>query len=99
MPLTKPSTPDTRVRKLVVANRNGLHARPASMLVRLGNKYPEANFLAEKDGEIVNAKSIMGLMLLAAGTGSSITFYATGDRADELLDKIEDIFVNKFGEV
>ena len=65
--------PETEtVRVLSVQNKMGIHARPAAMIVRISNKYPSTELWVEKDGEEVNGKSIMSLMMLAAGTGSEL---------------------------
>ena len=57
------------VRDLIVGNKLGLHARPAAMFVRAANRFA-SDIQVEKDGEEINGKSIMGLMLLAAGCGA-----------------------------
>lgn len=85
-------------RILVVENKMGIHARPAAMIVRASNKYAGADLIVEKDGEEVNGKSIMSLMMLAAGRGSQIKFVATGDGAEQMLDEIEVLFKRKFDE-
>ena len=59
-------------RELVVQNKLGIHARPAAMFVKTANRF-DCEIFVEKDGEKVNGKSIMGLMMLAAGPGSKIT--------------------------
>ena len=69
------------VRVLSVQNKMGIHARPAAMIVRISNKYPSTELWVEKDGEEVNGKSIMSLMMLAAGKGSELKFIAQGDDA------------------
>lgn len=83
--------------ELTVSNKMGIHARPAAMIVRVANKY-EAELQVEKDGEAVNGKSIMGLMMLAAGSGSKLTLTASGDDADKVLQEMEDLFGRKFEE-
>lgn len=82
---------------LVVKNKMGIHARPAAMIVRMTNKY-DAEVYVEKDDEQVNGKSIMGLMMLAAGEGSKLTFSAIGESAKELLAELEALFERKFEE-
>ena len=84
-------------RELVVQNKMGIHARPAAMVVRITNKF-KAEVLVEKDDEQVNGKSIMGLMMLAAGKGSKVKFIANGDDAEALLVEIEALFARKFDE-
>jgi phosphocarrier protein len=89
---------DTRiVKELIVQNKMGVHARPAAMIVRITNRF-KADVLVEKDGEQVNGKSIMGLMMLAAGRGSKVKFIATGADAGEMLAEIEQLFARKFDE-
>jgi phosphocarrier protein len=85
------------VKELVVLNKMGIHARPAAMIVRITNKF-KAEVLVEKDEEQVNGKSIMGLMMLAAGRDSKVKFIATGADADAMLAEIEALFVKKFDE-
>ena len=85
------------VKELVVQNKMGIHARPAAMIVRITNKF-KAEVFVEKDEEQVNGKSIMGLMMLAAGKGSKVKFIATGDDAAAMLAEIEALFGRKFDE-
>ncbi len=85
-------------RELVVQNEVGIHARPAAMIVRITNKF-RAEVLVEKDEEQVNGKSIMGLMMLAAGKGAKVRFIATGADAAGLLAELESLFARKFDEV
>ena len=84
-------------KELVVQNKMGVHARPAAMIVRITNKFKSEVFV-EKDDEQVNGKSIMGLMMLAAGKGSKVKFIATGDDAPQMLAEIEALFARKFDE-
>ena len=75
----------------------GIHARPAAMIVRAANKY-ESEIFFEKDDEQVNGKSIMGLMMLAAGKGSTIKVIASGNDAEQALNELEELFATKFDE-
>lgn len=84
-------------RILKVQNQMGIHARPAAMIVRVTNKFTSDVFF-EKDEEQVNGKSIMGLMMLAAGKGSEIKTLATGPDAAACLDALEKLFATKFDE-
>jgi phosphocarrier protein len=84
-------------KELVVQNKMGIHARPAAMIVRITNKF-KAEVFVEKDDEQVNGKSIMGLMMLAAGKGSTVRFLATGDDAPAMLAELEQLFTRKFDE-
>jgi phosphocarrier protein len=83
--------------ELTVSNRMGIHARPAAMIVRVANKY-SADILVEKDEEQVNGKSIMGLMMLAAGSGSKLRFIANGKDAEVMLREMQSLFERKFEE-
>jgi phosphocarrier protein len=82
---------------MTVLNKLGIHARPAAMFVKTANKF-DCDVLVEKDGEVINGKSIMGLMMLAAGPGSRITVVAQGDDAAKALDEIEALIKRKFDE-
>lgn len=84
-------------RILLVQNQMGIHARPAAMIVRAANKY-DSDMFFEKDDEQVNGKSIMGLMMLAAGKGSEIKAIASGHDANKVLDELETLFASKFDE-
>ena len=94
---TTPATASPLVKELVVQNKMGIHARPAAMVVRITNKY-KADVFVEKDGEQVNGKSIMGLMMLAAGKGSKVKFMASGADAAQMLADLEQLFARKFEE-
>ena len=83
--------------ELTVCNKMGIHARPAAMIVRVANKYA-AEVMVEKDDEQVNGKSIMGLMMLAAGNGSKLKFIANGTDADKMLEDMAALFERKFEE-
>ncbi len=85
-------------RTFVVQNKMGIHARPAAMIVRISSRYSTLDVWVEKDGERVNGKSIMSLMMLAAGKGSELKFAVTGDNADEMLAEMEALFTRKFDE-
>lgn len=84
-------------RELVVANKVGIHARPAAMFVKIASRYSCDVFL-EKDGEKINGKSIMGLLMLAAGPGSRLLLEVTGKDAAQAVAEIEDLFQRKFDE-
>jgi len=91
-------TATSLTRELIVQNKMGIHARPAAMIVRITNRF-RAEVLVEKDEEQVNGKSIMGLMMLAAGKGAKVRFIATGADAANLLTELERLFAQKFDEV
>ncbi len=96
LPIDMSDTPTIRI--LTVENKMGIHARPAAMIVRISNKYAQCEVWVEKDGENVNGKSIMSLMMLAAGKGSEVKFLAKGEDSSIMLDEIEDLFKRKFDE-
>ncbi len=85
------------VQEVVIQNRLGLHARPAAMFVREANRH-RCDIHVEKDGETINGKSIMGLMMLAAGMGSKIRIRANGAGAPEALQSLSQLVERKFDE-
>jgi phosphocarrier protein len=85
------------VRDLVIGNKLGLHARPAAMFVRVANRFA-SDIQVEKDGEEINGKSIMGLMLLAAGCGSRLKVTVTGGDAEDMIRALEELIARKFDE-
>ena len=87
----------TITKDLTVSNKLGIHARPAAMFVKIANRFA-CDIFVEKDGEKVNGKSIMGLMMLAAGPGSTLTVYAQGDDASQALMELETLIKRKFDE-
>ena len=84
-------------KELTIINKLGIHARPAAQFVRLAGKF-ESDITVEKDGEEVDGKSIMGLMMLAVGYGSKINVTASGPDEEEALAAIEDLVQRKFEE-
>jgi phosphocarrier protein HPr len=84
-------------RNLIVSNKLGIHARPAALFVKTANRFT-CDIFVEKDGEKVNGKSIMGLMMLAAGPGSKLTVSAEGQDANQALTELEHLLDHKFGE-
>ncbi len=84
-------------KELVVQNKLGIHARPAAMFVRTANRF-DCEIFVEKDGERVNGKSIMGLMMLAAGPGSTVTVLAEGGDAARAIHELEALLKRKFDE-
>ena len=91
------SAAKTASREITVINKLGVHARPAAMFVKTANKFA-SNITVEKDGEQVNGKSIMGLMMLAAGQGSKLTVIAEGPDAEDAVRELELLFQRKFDE-
>lgn len=89
--------PAVLVKKFAIKNKLGLHARPAAMFVQTVSKFGSDVFVI-KGKQRVNGKSIMGLMMLAAGCGSQVTIEVGGPDAKETLAAIEKLFVTNFGE-
>lgn len=87
----------TMTKDVLVANKLGIHARPAAMFVKTANRFT-CDIFVEKDGEKVNGKSIMGLMMLAAGPGSKLTVHAQGQDASQALLELETLIKRKFDE-
>jgi len=84
-------------KEVVVSNKLGIHARPAAMFVKIANKF-SCDVYVEKDDERVNGKSIMGLMMLAAGQGSKLTIKCEGPDADKVMEELEELIQQKFNE-
>ncbi|AVP99961.1 phosphocarrier protein HPr [Ahniella affigens] len=84
-------------RELTISNKLGLHARASAKLVQLASRYKAAVFISAR-GREVNAKSIMGLMLLAAPKGTPIKLRTDGEDADAALAAAVDLFERKFDE-
>ena len=84
-------------RSVQIVNRNGLHARPAAEIVKAASKFKSEITLVREDLE-VNGKSIMGVMMLAAEYGSTLTLRASGPDEDAALDALARLIANKFGE-
>ena len=77
---------------VIIRNKQGLHARPAAMFVQIANKFNSEITIA-KGKQKVNGKSIMGIMMLAAGSGSKITIIAKGDDAQDAIKELEALLV------
>lgn len=89
---------DVKISKeLVVLNKQGIHARPAALFVKTANRF-QCEIFVEKDGEKVNGKSIMGLMMLAAGPGSKLLVHADGRDAHHAVVELEALIQRKFDE-
>jgi phosphocarrier protein HPr len=80
-----------------ITNRLGLHARPAAMFVRIASRY-RSEIWVSKEGEEVNGKSIMGLMMLAAGQGSVLHLRCEGPDADRAVEDLEALIKAGFNE-
>ncbi|HEY5440694.1 MAG TPA: HPr family phosphocarrier protein [Gemmatimonadaceae bacterium] len=84
-------------RSVQILNKNGLHARPAAEIVKISVKF-QSEITLVRDGMEVNGKSIMGVMMLAAECGATLVLRAEGSDADEALDALAALILNKFGE-
>jgi phosphocarrier protein len=91
------SGPIQASKQMTVINKLGIHARPAALFVKVAGKF-ECDVSVEKDGETINGKSIMGLMMLAAGQGSKLTVTTKGRDAEAALNALEQLFLQKFSE-
>jgi phosphocarrier protein len=94
---TNTATKPKATKEMTVINRLGLHARPSAMFVKVCSRF-KSDIWVEKDGEQVNGKSIMGLMMLAAGHGSKLRVTCEGPDSDKALAEIEAMIERKFDE-
>ncbi|TDU69425.1 phosphocarrier protein [Prosthecobacter fusiformis] len=88
----------TLSKDLTIRNKMGMHARPAAQFVKRASKY-KCDIWVEKDDEPVNGKSIMGLMMLAAGRGETIKLTTEGVDADAAMADLEELISTGFGDV
>ncbi|WP_425062022.1 HPr family phosphocarrier protein [Pyruvatibacter mobilis] len=84
-------------RILTITNARGLHARASARFVKTAEAF-DADIRVTKDGQTVSATSIMGLMMLAASTGSTIALEASGPQAQAAMDALEALVTDNFGE-
>ncbi len=84
-------------RSVQIANRNGLHARPAAEIVKTAARFQSAITITRDDLE-VNGKSIMGVMMLAAEFGATLVLKADGPDADEAVNSLAQVITSRFGE-
>jgi len=84
-------------RDVEIVNKLGLHARASAKLTQLASRFP-CDIFMERNGRRVNAKSIMGVMMLAAGRGSVVTLETSGPQEQEALDALEALINDYFGE-
>jgi len=84
-------------KNIEIINKLGLHARAAAQFVQLASSFT-SHIEIEKDKRRVNGKSIMGVMMLAAGKGSEVTLYADGKDEEESMSKLEELINNRFNE-
>ncbi len=84
-------------KQLEIVNKLGLHARPASLIVQTAMQFNSV-IKIEKDEFSIDAKSIMGIMMLAAAKGTKLNFKIEGPDEQEAMNKMEELFKNGFGE-
>ena len=84
-------------RNIEIINKLGLHARAAAQLVQLASSF-SSHIEIEKDNQRVNGKSIMGVMMLAAGKGSEISLHVEGEDEEESMSRLEELIKNRFNE-
>jgi phosphocarrier protein len=84
-------------RNFIISNKLGLHARPSAQLTQAASRFA-SDIHISRSGRRVNAKSIMGVMMLAAGQGSTVTVEAEGDDAEAALQAIGQLIADGFGE-
>ena len=87
----------TASRTVEVVNKRGLHARASAKFVKLAGEF-DAEVTVTRDGQTVDARSIMGLMMLGAGPGSMLELKAEGEQADAALDALAELIRSKFDE-
>ncbi|HEX9238243.1 MAG TPA: HPr family phosphocarrier protein [Xanthobacteraceae bacterium] len=97
MPEAQPTAAEPVVRALVICNKKGLHARASAKFVQTVEKF-DAEIRVSRGHETVGGTSIMGLMMLAAAPGTSITITATGREAAQAVDALEALITSRFGE-
>ncbi|MBI5480918.1 MAG: HPr family phosphocarrier protein [Deltaproteobacteria bacterium] len=83
--------------EFTIINELGMHARAATRFVQVANRF-HAEIDVEKDGQVVNGKSIMGVLMLVAAQGTSIRVRARGDDAEEAMAALAELIHSKFGE-
>jgi phosphocarrier protein len=88
---------DTQRREVVVSSPNGLHARPAGKLAQAAQKFSASVSIASGE-QVVDAKSILDILTLAVGEGTTLELRASGDDAPQALDRLERLFENRFRE-
>ena len=85
------------VAEIEIINKLGLHARASAKLSQLAAQFP-CEILLSRNGRQINAKSIMGVMMLAAGIGSTVTLETVGEQAEEAMQALTELINNRFGE-
>lgn len=86
-----------KCQRIVIINKLGLHARASAKLVSLASEF-QSEILLKRDGQEVNAKSIMGIMMLAAAKGTELELCANGRDADRAIKALSELIQNRFDE-
>jgi len=81
-------------KKITIKNKSGLHARPAAVFVQIANKY-DSEVIVKKGKLEVNGKSIMGILMLAAGKGSQVTLKVDGEDAEKAMGELEQVLAGE----
>lgn len=84
-------------KKITIKNKSGLHARPAAIFVQVANKY-DSDVVVKKGKLEVNGKSIMGILMLAAGKGAQVTLKVEGEDAEKALSELEQVLAGELEE-
>lgn len=84
-------------KRIVIKNKSGLHARPAAIFVQIANKY-DSEVIIKKGKLEVNGKSIMGILMLAAGKGSQVTLKVDGEDAEKAMSELEGVLAGELEE-
>jgi phosphocarrier protein HPr len=92
-----PSAGEAFVREIAITNKRGLHARASAKFVQMAERF-KADITVTRNNETVGGNSIMGLMMLSAGPGSSVIVSATGPEAREAIEALTTLVTTKFGE-
>lgn len=88
---------DMTTKTVTIRNRAGIHARPAALIAQTANRFA-SEILIEREGARINAKSIMGIITMAASYNSVLTLCADGTDEKEAIDALDSLFLNKFEE-
>lgn len=88
---------DSVSRDVVIINESGLHLRPAAAFVQTANKHKTCEVFVTRDGQRVNGKSIMGLVMLAAAKDTQLTIECVGQGAEAAANELAELVNNKFG--
>jgi phosphocarrier protein len=84
-------------RDVIIRNDSGLHLRPAASFVQTANKHKDCEVFVSREGQRVNGKSIMGLVMLAASKDTNLNIEVSGEGAEQALNELCDLVENRFG--